>query len=213
MRCTGAFGSRRRLAVAPTQSQTTFYAQDPWLSLPWALLKLGGEFLKVSRRRGDPSTTHVWVREIRHACQKSPRKRGTRKVHSYFPTSEPSALPGTFLARMPDLSDPHMGPPFSWSPSETLPRVSAVPTALVARAVPSARCRPAGLQPSFHPRSNRSPPCGRGRVAASTQRSYVGRRPGPRRPRSAVRRACARAAASGRCGACGEWVSLGGRAR
>ena len=52
------------------------------------------------------------------------------------------------------------------------------------------QARAAGLQPSFHPRSNRSPPCGRGRVAASTQRSYVGRRPGPRRPRSAVRRAC-----------------------
>ena len=57
---------------------------------------------------------------------------------------------------------------------------------------PCSRCskRAAGLQPSFHPRSNRSLPCGRGRVAASTQRSYVARRPGPRRPRSAVRRAC-----------------------
>ena len=97
----GAFGSRRRLA--PTQSQTTFYAQDPWLSLPWALQK------------------------------------------------------------------------------------PAVPTPLL---LALSQARAAGLQPSFHPRSNRSPPCGRGRVAASTQRSYVARRPGPRRPRSAVRRAC-----------------------
>jgi hypothetical protein len=66
------------------------------------------------------------------------------------------------------------------------PRFSAVPPALaraVGDAVPSARCCPrpllalsvtlsraraAGLHPSFQPCSNRSPPCGRCRVAAST---------------------------------------------
>ena len=52
------------------------------------------------------------------------------------------------------------------TPTETPPRVSAVPPALgLARAVSRARCWPA---PSFQPRSNRSPPCGRCRVAASS---------------------------------------------
>ena len=74
----------------------------------------------------------------------------------------------------------------TWPSTEPLPRVSAVPPALaraVGDAVPSARqcprpwlalsvtlsrARAAGLHPSFQPRSNRSPPCGRCRVAAST---------------------------------------------
>jgi hypothetical protein len=104
-----------------------------------------------------------------------------------LPTSEPSALPGTFLARMPDPSDPHMGPPSPGHLQKLSPEFLQCPRPLL---LALSQARAAGLQPSFHPRSNRSPPCGRGRVAASTQRSYVGRRPGPRRPRSAVRRAC-----------------------
>ena len=70
----------------------------------------------------------------------------------------------------------------TWPSTEPLPRVSAVPPALaraVGDAVPSARqcprpwlalsvtlsrARAAGLHPSFQPRSNRSPPCGRCRV-------------------------------------------------
>ena len=77
----------------------------------------------------------------------------------------------------------------TWPSTEPLPRVSAVPPALaraVGDAVPSARqcprpwlalsvtlsrARAAGLHPSFQPRSNRSPPCGRCRVAASTVRT------------------------------------------
>lgn len=108
-----------------------------------------------------------------------------------LPTSEPSALPETFLARMPDPS--RIPRTHTWVPpspghlQKLSPEFLQCPRPLL---LALSQARAAGLQPSFHPRSNRSPPCGRGRVAASTQRSYVGRRPGPRRPRSAVRRAC-----------------------
>ena len=53
-------------------------------------------------------------------------------------------------------------------PQNLSPEFLQCPRPWLALSVTLSRARAAGLHPSFQPRSNRSPPCGRCRVAAST---------------------------------------------